>query len=1162
MGLQMFVQVRLVVWFGGFLLVASAVSPLWSGWEEWTNCSRQCDWGVSLQKRRCLRGACQGPEKRYRTCKITDCPPGTPDFRVLQCALSNNESHTDGKMYDWIPVEDLPLDQRCTLTCRARGTDMTKVLSPKVLDGTTCAADSIDMCILGRCEPVGCDHQLNSTAMLDRCGVCNGDNSTCRLMKGNRHTLPSPTDAISIKELFTIPEGSTSIRLTSKGSNYLGLRGQWSRASLNQKPPPIGSGEYRIGDSIVQYTSLQSGREHADIDGPLTEPVIVFVLFNQPSAEPETVHYRYLVPIKYGWRSSRWSDCSATCGSGEQQRVYVCINLSTGQREPDSSCDQARPQVERRPCNRQICPPKWQPDPWQPCSRSCSGGIQTRNVYCVERAPNNMLMRVDKDMCSGAKPHSQQNCNLEPCPHWMTGNWSECSVTCGQGSKQRGVSCLDSRHQASSGCDHQKQPSLTKTCIVGVPCVRGPETSSPQIIIPHENLNQPFERSSIPSYHASDWGPCSVTCGWGTMSRSVRCKVYLPSNQMLHDLPEAECTHDPKPDAVAECERLDCLPEDQFEDNTVPANGFGGGPLTVQFVWRYMGFTECSASCIGGVQESLIQCVHIDGETPVSDTLCDITSRPDIFSKVCNEQPCPPDWEVPLYKECSASCGGGSQYPLEVLCMQTLARGVGNTVVLPDSQCDHIPVPSGPVPCGQVDCPAYWQTGTWSECSKSCNGGIRSRHVTCKKRLKTGVESVVDWHQCPLTAPPNTEMCNEGPCELMHEWRPQEWSECSVTCGTGIKVRPITCIRHEPDGTTSLVDFRLCPEASQPVHTEFCLLSPCTEPEILANHTTYHQVGFKSKLRLTVGMTAHVNRGVTVTVKCPVKHFKKSAIIWRRGPREITTNDARAKVLPEGTLRIRWVTEEDQGVYSCIAGTAKERFTLHIRDMEELRSGPSLFGVRWIIGNWTACSATCGGGQQTRSVVCQRTSILGRSRPNSGRVCRAQGLGSPEPIRACNTHGCQPHWVTGAWQECAPQCTSAFIGSQVREVSCEGSRQEPLPDSQCDDATTKPAPHQPCQHIQCSPVWRTSGWSSCSATCGTQGIQTRTIQCTYAGNGETTNTMACASLKQPAITQRCNHLPECLEDTCEDKVNFCSLVKRMHKCHLTAYRLSCCKTCS
>ena len=53
------------------LQVACTVSPIWTEWEEWTNCSRKCDWGVTLQKRRCLQGNCQGPEKRYRTCKIT-----------------------------------------------------------------------------------------------------------------------------------------------------------------------------------------------------------------------------------------------------------------------------------------------------------------------------------------------------------------------------------------------------------------------------------------------------------------------------------------------------------------------------------------------------------------------------------------------------------------------------------------------------------------------------------------------------------------------------------------------------------------------------------------------------------------------------------------------------------------------------------------------------------------------------------------------------------------------------------------------------------------------------------------------------------------------------------------------------------------------------------
>ena len=108
----------------------------------------------------------------------------------------------------------------------------------------------------------------------------------------------------------------------------------------------------------------------------------------------------------------------------------------------------------------------------------------------------------------------------------------------------------------------------------------------------------------------------------------------------------------------------------------------------------------------------------------------------------------------------------------------------------------------------------------------------------------------------------------------------------------------------------------------------FILLSETT---ILVNHTTYHQVGFKSKVRLTVGMSAHINKGVTITVKCPVKHFKKSGIKWHHGPREIPRSDVRIKVLPEGTLRIRRVMKTDQGEYTCIAGPVSERFTLHVR---------------------------------------------------------------------------------------------------------------------------------------------------------------------------------------------------------------------------------------
>jgi len=55
-------------------------------------------------------------------------------------------------------------------------------------DGTRCKAGSLDMCVAGQCVPVGCDRQLWSKAALDRCGVCNGNGSTC-IEKSGMQTL-------------------------------------------------------------------------------------------------------------------------------------------------------------------------------------------------------------------------------------------------------------------------------------------------------------------------------------------------------------------------------------------------------------------------------------------------------------------------------------------------------------------------------------------------------------------------------------------------------------------------------------------------------------------------------------------------------------------------------------------------------------------------------------------------------------------------------------------------------------------------------------------------------------------------------------------------------------------------------------------------------------
>lgn len=40
----------------------------------------------------------------------------------------------------------------CALKCQARGKSLVVELAPKVLDGTRCKADSLDMCINGICQ--------------------------------------------------------------------------------------------------------------------------------------------------------------------------------------------------------------------------------------------------------------------------------------------------------------------------------------------------------------------------------------------------------------------------------------------------------------------------------------------------------------------------------------------------------------------------------------------------------------------------------------------------------------------------------------------------------------------------------------------------------------------------------------------------------------------------------------------------------------------------------------------------------------------------------------------------------------------------------------------------------------------------------------------------
>uniref|UniRef100_A0A4W5KGC6 ADAMTS/ADAMTS-like cysteine-rich domain-containing protein n=2 Tax=Hucho hucho TaxID=62062 RepID=A0A4W5KGC6_9TELE len=165
----------------------------WDAWGTWSDCSRTCGGGASYSLRRCLNGGnCEGKNIRYRTCSNMDCPVESGDFRAQQCS-AHNDIRYQGMVYEWVPVPYEP-SAACALRCQARGRSLTVELAPKVLDGTRCRADALDMCISGVCQEVGCDRQLGSGAREDNCGVCAGDGSTCRLVRGQVLPHVSPEE--------------------------------------------------------------------------------------------------------------------------------------------------------------------------------------------------------------------------------------------------------------------------------------------------------------------------------------------------------------------------------------------------------------------------------------------------------------------------------------------------------------------------------------------------------------------------------------------------------------------------------------------------------------------------------------------------------------------------------------------------------------------------------------------------------------------------------------------------------------------------------------------------------------------------------------------------------------------------------------------------------
>ncbi|XP_013387914.1 SCO-spondin [Lingula anatina] len=707
-------------------------------------------------------------------------------------------------------------------------------------------------------------------------------------------------------------------------------------------------------------------------------------------------------PVDGGW--SEWTDwmcCSKTCGGGETVRQRFCNSPAplNGGKDCEGPC------FEIKPCNTHECPAPCVCDTWSAwgqCSASCgSGGLQTRIRSCT----GNGCLATDYEM---SQPCYVQECPI-PCTCEETwGVWSQCSVSCGGGSRTRSRSCTDGLYGGRQCVrSDYEQTEICNSYGCPIPC-------------------------QCETWAA--WGTCSATCGGGQQVRKRSCTDGINGGRP-------------------------CTPSDYQENRLCNVYGCPVGCSCQEWgEWE-----QCSASCGGGEQTRRRSCT--DGI--FGGRKCTIEDYQE--TRQCNSQSCTVPCTCGVWSswtQCSMSCGVGGTRTKTRVC-------TGDTCIPSDYQITQ--------PCGRFPCPVPCTCGiwaAWSQCSVSCGGGLRVRSRTCTEGQYGGRPCVSSDYQ-------QTDICNTKVCPVdckCGDWNP--WNACSASCGPGgVQLRTRSCTDGQYGG-------RLC-QASDYEESRACINNvPCPVDCTCNDWAPWSTCSASCGPGGVETRTRTCQGGAFGGRQCQPSDYKQTRECVNNVPCAIdcTCNDwtpwskCSASCGPGGVeTRTRSCQDGLYGGRLCLPTDYKEQRAC-------VNNVPCAVDCK--CGDWTPwskCSASCGpGGVETRTRSCQ-DGLYG------GKLCLPTDY---KQERACvNNVPCAVDCKCGdwaPWSKCSVSCGPGGVVTRTR--SCQdglyGGRLCLPTDYKEERACILSVP---CA-VDCKcGDW--TPWSTCSASCGPGGVETRTRSC-------------------------------------------------------------------